>query len=273
MLPVVSGILSTILYSYVFTKKREPQFVVNPVKSVVFKKSLIDDRVLFVSDKNGNQIEDDIFIVQFYFFNSGFTPLKQEDILEDLYLYFDDPNVNILDYKILNSSRSLCKIELNSIDSTRIGISFKILESDDGFSGQIIYTGLPSSDLKIGGAIEGVRSIGDIDDARSKVAWNSVVLIFLIIILIISINEIFKRRLILAKIGFTTQYSLWIMDDERSLQARLLGFTYRKLLIASIMFFIITFSISSLITIGFMNRVDKKKVELPTIPDSLKELK
>lgn len=273
LLPVACGILSSLFVNYVFSKKREPQFIVSPVRSVVLKKSLVDNRLLIVSDKDGNEINRDISIVRFYLFNSGDIPIKQVDILDDLNLYFNDSSANILDYRILKSSRDLCKIELHGSDSIKeIGVSFKILEKGDGFSGQIIYSGLTSSELKLRGVIEGVDAIGSIEDARSGIAWRSilivaVILIGILILIVVIFDNMKGKRTISERL--TTRYSLWIKLEENGYMFQFFRYTYAKLLVISITCFILLFGLSSYVTIKFLINTKGSRIELPKVPESL----
>ena len=71
----------------------------------------------------------------------------------------DDLNTNILDFKLLGYSRSVIDIRLSRSNNNplrEINIDFKILEKNDGFTGQILLEGNKEAKIKLKGDIEGV---------------------------------------------------------------------------------------------------------------------
>jgi hypothetical protein len=152
------------LYFYLHSKsEREPVFLVDPVKTIVIDSKVLPKTTLQVIKGNNIPIEGDITSIRFYFWNNGKEPIRREHILLPIVISLGDKQGEILDYKLLSSSRPdviNAIIERNERDpKTSININFRILEKDDGFTGQILYSGDPNKELLIKGVIEGVREI------------------------------------------------------------------------------------------------------------------
>lgn len=156
LLPITLGIFSNVIFTWITLEKREPTFIVNPLRSKIFHQELLTDQGLKVSDKYGNRINGDVNIVNFYFYNSGKVPIKAEDILDTLRLTFSG-NIKVLDYRILKQSRELCKIEFGMLDTLKkiLPFNFRVLEENDGFTGQLTYAGADDN-LRLQGAIVGI---------------------------------------------------------------------------------------------------------------------
>ena len=142
--------------------KPEPVFLIDPVRTKIIESKHILETPLRVVRPNGDEIKGNVTSVRFYFWNNGRKSIKKSNILEPLVITLDDPNGEILDYKILKCSRKVVKpvVGLNSVDPSKsLSLSFAILEQEDGLTGQVIYRGEPEAKLVIYGTIEGVWKI------------------------------------------------------------------------------------------------------------------
>jgi hypothetical protein len=162
---IVIGILSLILSYYIYKKSialPEPVFLYDPTRTILIDSDRFAEIPLRVVRPNGEAIKGDVTSIRFYFWNNGRKSIKPSNILEPLFITLDDPNGEILDYKILKCSRKIIKpiIKRYSVDPNKVlSLSFAILEHEDGLTGQILYKGNPEAKLVIDGAIEGVRNI------------------------------------------------------------------------------------------------------------------
>ena len=96
--------------------------------------------------------------INFSFWNKGRKPIKRENIIEKIHIILDDPEGVIVEVRLLKVPREFTNVTLNfsTYNPKRtIDIDFRILERNDGATGQIIYAGNPESNLHIGGIIEG----------------------------------------------------------------------------------------------------------------------
>jgi hypothetical protein len=235
----VIGILTGAYFYFASVKERIPTFIIDPIKTTIVDKELVKDKPLKIFDIEGKEITMDVNVLTFYFFNQGNESIKPENILTELKLSLPD-DCQIIDYKILKASRPVTKIELVKTDSLKnsIEIKFRILETSDGLTGQIIYLGSKESNLVLSGDIEGVKHIS------STVNKVNIGMLFLALFSLIY----FFIFYFLIKLRFKLRepYQLIIRSEKNLAEKSTLTFTYMRLLVGSIILFLLIF-ISSLI--------------------------
>jgi hypothetical protein len=150
---------------------------------------------LKVLRENNTPIDSNITSLRFYLWNNGKASIRSENILKPLTFSIDDPNGEILDYKILKVSRpDIVLPNLKRDDNSpakSLLLNFNILEANDGFTGQIIFAGNPSSNLQASGAIEGVREIQTNIALIQGQFWKDLGKIALIIVAVLLIAVVF----------------------------------------------------------------------------------
>jgi hypothetical protein len=191
------GIVGITLSIYFYKKsitKPEPVFLIDPVRTIIVDSKQFFETPLRVVRPSGDEIKGDITSVRFYFWNNGRNSVKKSNILEPLVITLDDPNGEILDYKILKCSRKVVKpvVGLNSVDPNKsLSLSFAILEQEDGLTGQVIYKGNPDAGLIISGVIENVREIITNRKMIKRLFWKkyviSIIIVFFINVPLISL--------------------------------------------------------------------------------------
>lgn len=160
---VFIGITSPLLTIYFYKRTiapPEPVFLIDPSRTVIVDSDRFFEAPLRIIRSNGDEIKGDVTSVRFYFWNDGRKSIKNSNILEPLVVTLDDPNGEILDYKILKCSRRVVNplVERNSTEPNKsLDLSFSILEQNDGLTCQVIYGGNPEASLEIDGTIEGSR--------------------------------------------------------------------------------------------------------------------
>lgn len=168
---IISSVISiaiTIVYGYYFLyvgyKLREPTFFVDPIRTTILDKTNAADAPLTLLTAKGDTITSDVVSVYIYFFNQGEETIKLENVYAPLKVRLDTSS-RILDFKMIKSARKISGIEV-MIDSTSefLNITFRALEKDDGFVGQVIFAGNKDSQLYIEGGIDGAK------DFKSEIA-------------------------------------------------------------------------------------------------------
>jgi hypothetical protein len=99
-----------------------------------------------LTQKNGKPILNRVSFLNYYFWNSGNTPIRKEDILKPLVLkIINNPKAKIIDARITSTSRNVVNpvIVLGS-DAQSITVNYAILEKNDGFKISLIIS-TPSS--------------------------------------------------------------------------------------------------------------------------------
>lgn len=156
------GFISSIYFYQISKKEREPYFIIKPTRIGIIDHDRLSETQLRVVRKDGSEIEGNVSVVQFYLWNAGKEPIKKSNILEPLTIALQEPNIEIIDYRILEISRKVVNPSLirDPINSTRkLIFSFDIMEKGDGISCQIIFKGNKNAELNISGTIEGAKRI------------------------------------------------------------------------------------------------------------------
>lgn len=152
----VIGVAASI-YTYSSSRRqREPYFITDPARTEILSRDRVGAAPIRVTRSDGQPITSDLTAVRFYFWNAGGEAIKDAHLLEPLVLRIEDPSARVLDYSLLRSSRPVCRFALQPGKTPNtLNVSFRILEHNDGGTGQIIYEGSPSARLTLTGAIEG----------------------------------------------------------------------------------------------------------------------
>ncbi|RBL70114.1 hypothetical protein C3E98_017280 [Pseudomonas sp. MWU13-2625] len=156
------GVAGSYYFYKLSEKEKEPILLIDPYRSVIVEAKSIKDFPLQVVGRDGRVLEKDITAVRFYFWNEGREPVRRADILKTIQVVFNDPDVEVIDYKILTSSREDIvrpKLSLTPGKNNSLDLSFDILELNDGFSAQILFAGPSVSGIDVKGTLEGVQEI------------------------------------------------------------------------------------------------------------------
>lgn len=179
----ILGIILSIYYYELSKREKEPTFIIDPIKFEILKSSSTHLAPIKILTLDSSEIKDDVTSLTFYFWNKGKEPLKSEDLLTDINFYLNN-NAKIIDFKILKSSRDVCKIKLLKQSSDSLKLDFKILEENDGFTGQIIFEGSEQTRLKIAATIIGVKNVSDFAASNYYVLGKTIANILLGIVAI-----------------------------------------------------------------------------------------
>jgi hypothetical protein len=157
------------IYFYEISKKeKDPTFVVEPVRTEIINSSKLQNSPIRVIKSDSQEIKRDLTSIRFYFWNKGKEAIKKENILSDIIIQ-TEPSTKIIHNRILKQARDISHISLNQIDSNKLKLDFKILENEDGFTGEILLEGNPNSKIAIRGAVEGVKSFSNFPTSFYKV--------------------------------------------------------------------------------------------------------
>jgi hypothetical protein len=181
----ILGILLTIYVYRQQTVIRDPVFAVEPSRAEIISRDRINIAPIRVTHVDGTPIEGDIYAAQFYFWNAGKEAISHDDVLTPLTITMEDTSARLLDYRVLTATRSVVapRLRIPPIDTPTVFptllLEFRILEKDDGISGQLIYQGPRAVPVTIVGDIEGVRG-GIRTAARGPASERAVSVLWLI---------------------------------------------------------------------------------------------
>lgn len=135
-------------------------FHVHPVRASLVKTGQTSQlTVLF----NGKQIDTEITAVQVAIWNAGKTPIRPSDILSPITLQTTN-GVPILAASIRKTSRPVIalRLEEGKLAAGTLGVSWDILERNDGGVIQIIYGGPADTQITAVGAVVGQPQVQEL---------------------------------------------------------------------------------------------------------------
>jgi len=267
--------VSGFYFFYESKKDREPTFVVDPIRPTLVDKELFKNKPLRIVDSTGHEVRENVCVLTFYFFNQGNESIKKENILQPLKLRLPK-GCKMLDYKLLKVSRSVTQITLGNYDPIEESISFdfKILEHEDGFTGQIIYTGDVNANLNIDGVIEGVTIIKD----RYSLLNPRTILFFALFVSPFAMVLIFLLRSMFGirsrsgegasrKKSFykrlTTRYRMTVVESSNNSQRSSISFSYFRLLVVLTVIFALILVSAALLTDRLRPMLKENKAIVP----------
>lgn len=184
------GLTASAIFYLKSDRQREPIFIVDPVRTEIPSSDRISEVPIKITRHDGTEIKSDLNSLQFYFWNAGKEPIKKNNVLEKLRFQFEDTSIQIVDFRISKTSRSICEFQLVSsptLPSSSLLLDFFIIEEMDGFTGQIIYEGDPRAQLTLMGIIEGVPQISNVKTLVDTEFWPRLLTSFLSLVMFIGI--------------------------------------------------------------------------------------
>jgi hypothetical protein len=162
----IASIIGLLLAIYFYLKGKQVRklvYHVNPAKAVVVRAGQASKlKVSF----NERAIKSDVTASQIALWNQGNQSIKPNDILKPIII--NVTNSPILEASIRKMSRDIIDIELaeQEYEQGLIGVSWKILEHNDGGVIQVIYEGGTDAQITVDGVIEGQQDVVHIDKGR-----------------------------------------------------------------------------------------------------------
>jgi hypothetical protein len=164
VLAVVS-IAVSIYFGVVSIRSRELSYEISPTKTLIVKSGQSSDlHVLY----KGQDVPTDVSALQVAIWNAGRESIRPENILTPITLT-TSPVVPILEARIKKATRNVSQIGLDTSEIAKgsVGLTWKILEHDDGAVLQLIVAGASTVTVQAEGIVEGqgtpvaVRSDGN----------------------------------------------------------------------------------------------------------------
>ena len=186
----ILGFAASVVIYYKTQQYVEPVFLVEPSRSQILSADTIGDAPISVIKANGEKIENDLTSVRYYFWNNGTESIRKANILKPIQLHFENDNIEILDFKIVKLSREITGVKVTRSESnplTSLDVDFTILEPNDGFTGQILFSGTKDASIAISGIIEKspeiVTNAGLVDQRFWVVYLKKFVIVLFVIVI------------------------------------------------------------------------------------------
>lgn len=160
-----------------------------------------------------------------------------------------------------------------------IGFDFRILELDDGFTGQLICSSNADVNIEIEGIIEGVKEFNRTYENRGNwligLVSGIVMLVLFVLVQLTTLNffsikgeENGKKRQKTLSERLTTGYQLVIRNENNLSEKSTIRFTYAGVLVISVSYFVVIFIGSIFLSKTLLRKwaepIHKNKIEVPS---------
>ncbi|HEW79214.1 MAG TPA: hypothetical protein ENH34_04515 [Phycisphaerales bacterium] len=160
------GIVLAIYFHNAARENRKLRLYLNQATNIIVKSGETSN--LSVSFK-GERVTSDVTARQVAIWNAGKKSIKLNNILKPVVL--NTGGCQILEANVMKESREgivNTKLDASEFESGNMGISWDILEEDDGCIIQLIYAGGPDIPIEVKGVIEGQKNLSIIRSAPRK---------------------------------------------------------------------------------------------------------
>lgn len=176
------GIISITRSVYIYLVSRETPkltYLVNPAKATVVRTGQTSRLAV---EFDGKSVKSDVTAAQIAFWNAGKKPIRSDAVLRP-FVIKTGAGQPIMEAKLRKPSRDVVHIALDTshIDIGELGISWNILEQNDGGVLQIIYAGDEKVDIGADAVVEGQPKIGSLDP-KEKSGSGAVELVLLAVL-------------------------------------------------------------------------------------------
>ena len=181
-LVITSVIASGVLSWYFYDKSQQdriPVYATDVLPTTVYDADESDNRPFKVVLKSGEDLDEDIYLAEHFFWNKGNRPILESDVLEKLTITFKDEKSTLLDVRVDKMSRTVvdCKVSPVSSDRKSFSLTYRVLEEADGCIVKLFYTGNKYPDSIIESVIVGVPEVEIYShsayDYFEKMSWYS----------------------------------------------------------------------------------------------------
>jgi hypothetical protein len=153
----IVSLIATIYFGFATLTSRDLSLTVNPTKTTIVKAGQISDlHVLY----KGQSVATDVTALQVEIWNAGKESIRPEHVLSPITLQ-TSPRVSILEVRLRYTSRPVCDIALDESELAegKVGVSWKILEHNDGAIIQFIVAGPSNVTVMAQGSVEGDSAV------------------------------------------------------------------------------------------------------------------
>jgi hypothetical protein len=165
----VVSLLATVYFGVTALKSRDLSLTVNPTKTTIVRAGQSSDlHVLY----KGQSVSTDVTALQVGIWNAGKESIRPEHVLSPIVLQ-TSPKVPILEVRVRHTSRSVCDIALDQsqLADGKVGLTWKILEHNDGVVIQLIVAGPTNVTVTVRGSMEGDSAVRFVITKRQYISW------------------------------------------------------------------------------------------------------
>lgn len=153
----IAGFLVGFYFYYASRERPDLIYMVHPIRTTLVKGAQTS-RIRATFD--GFVMNEEVSAAQIVIWNRGNRSIRKENILRPVTINIDDGR--ILEATVLRVSRDVTGVNLSQNEDTALQIVWNILEQNDGFIVQIIYTGKLAQPIRTTATIEGQQYISEL---------------------------------------------------------------------------------------------------------------
>lgn len=120
-----------------------------------------------ITEDGEKPLVGNVYVQELAFWNKGRMAVEREDILDPLAFEFPE-GYEVIDTFISETTREKIVNPTVKFDGRRVGFSFDVLEKDEGFKIQVVFSGEKYEKPVIIGSIKGVDKIGSKEELTNE---------------------------------------------------------------------------------------------------------
>lgn len=157
----IIGLFLSIYFYNIGLPYRNLLFIVHPIRTSIFNPK---DSTVFKFTVNNKEVSTEVSSIQIALWNKGNLPIKRENVLKRIRLFFPDL-VPILDTKILSFSREIINLKIGqqNADKGELVFDWDIFEPKDWAIIQLLIASGTMAKPNIDGIIEAQASLTKVD--------------------------------------------------------------------------------------------------------------
>lgn len=179
--------------------ERRPTVIIDPTQPKIISADPLLEAPIRVSKADGTPIESNLYTARFYFWNDGEQSIKPENVLKPLKISLQDSTAEILDHRLVSTSRDVTRLQLTADSSStplrKLNLSFDILEHEDGATGQILYQADSVATFHFSGIVENAEPLQITTNYGSQSAILETLKNVLSFVAVISLMSFFLLRM------------------------------------------------------------------------------
>jgi hypothetical protein len=162
----ILGIMSSYYFYTISIKVKEP-VIVEKSNTQIFSSDFSDtNRFALIDESTGLKVTSSVFFQEVTVWNKGKEIIRKSDVLSPINISYTN-DVKIIDVSIVASTRPDIVRASYHKNKNSLDLNFNIMEQNDGFNVQVLYTSKEKGIANISGDIAGVEKFYTFGDLTS----------------------------------------------------------------------------------------------------------
>ena len=175
----ILGILSSYYFYQLSVSARQPVLAFDPHRTVLIEAENVRETDIALTRPDGSLVREDVNSLRLFLWNEGKLAIRPSHVLMPIGVSFADPSVEILDVRLLSTSRREIVRPRASVRPTQdsgptVEFRFDILDYQDGMSYQVLFAGPTDAEVLVNGAVEGAERVVSNAEMANGFWWQFV---------------------------------------------------------------------------------------------------